>query len=62
MSYDLDVDAPEKVSAILRRAAEAYYYSAEELASAWQDRQAGKVWERIARVLESAADKIDKIV
>jgi hypothetical protein len=59
-SLDLDVDSPEKVSMILRNAAEAYYESALELSSAWQEKSAGKPWEIIARVLARAADEIDK--
>jgi len=58
---DLDVDAPDKVSDILRDAAEDYYESASELGSAWTDRSAGRVWTRIAKILEAAADKIDKL-
>jgi hypothetical protein len=58
----LDVDAPEHVSAVLNRAAQAYYESAGELESAWQDPSAGKVWTKIALILEKAAAQIDKIV
>jgi hypothetical protein len=61
-NLDLDVDSPEKVSDILRNAAEEYYESEGELSSVWQDKQAGKVWTKIARILERAADSIDKIV
>jgi len=59
-SLDLDVDAPDKVSQVLRDAAEAFYESAGELEGAWQDPGAGKPWEKIAKILEAAADKIDK--
>ena len=45
---------------VLRAAAEAYYESASELESAWQDRGAGRPWEIIARILEKAADKIEE--
>jgi len=61
-NLDLDVDAPDKVSRILRNAAEAYYDSSSELEAAWQDREAGRPWEKIAKILEAAADKIDKMV
>jgi len=61
-TMSLDVDAPDHVSAVLNRAAQAYYESAGELSSAWQDPQAGKVWEKIALILEKAANQIDKIV
>ena len=59
-NLDLDVDAPDKVSAILHAAAIAYYESDSELQSAWQDKQAGTPWAKIARILERAADQIDK--
>jgi acyl-CoA reductase-like NAD-dependent aldehyde dehydrogenase len=64
MSRDLnlDVDTPEKVAAVLRDAAEVFRDSAEELASAWQDRHAGRVWREIAKVLERAAVSCDKAV
>jgi hypothetical protein len=61
-TMSLDVDAPEHVSAVLNRAATAYYESAGILESAWQDPNAGKVWEKIALILEKAATQIDKIV
>ena len=57
---DLDVDAPEKVSKVLRDAAQMYYESASELQSAWQDKSAGKIWNHLAIILEQAADKVDK--
>jgi acyl-CoA reductase-like NAD-dependent aldehyde dehydrogenase len=56
---DLDVDTPEKVAEVLRRAAQRFYESAGELESAWQDKNAGKVWERMARILERAADSCE---
>ena len=58
---DLDVDSPEKVAVVLRRAADAYYESASELESAWQDRGAGKPWTKLARILERAADQAEKV-
>ena len=58
----LDVAAPDEVSDILRRAADAYRESQTELQSAWQDRSADSEWSKIARILESAAQKIDKII
>jgi hypothetical protein len=60
-SLDLDVDAPDKVAAVLRHAAEQYYESAGVLQSAWQDRDPHRVWSRIARILERAAAQIDKL-
>jgi hypothetical protein len=59
---NLDVDSPDKVSAVLRAAANEYYQSASELESAWQDKRAGAPWAKIARILEHAADQIDKSV
>jgi hypothetical protein len=59
---DLDVDHPDKVARILRNAAATYYEAASELESAWQDPGAGRPWEKIAKILESAADKVDKVV
>jgi hypothetical protein len=46
---------------VLLRAAQQYYESAGELEAAWQDRQAGKIWDRIARELERCAARIDKL-
>jgi hypothetical protein len=57
---DLDVDAPDKVAPVLRRAAEKFYESASELEAAWQDKAAGRPWIKIAQILERAANSIDK--
>jgi len=57
---DLDVSNADEVSDVLRKAADTYYESAMELSSAWQSKSAGAPWIKIARILESAADKIDK--
>lgn len=57
----LDVAAPEDVAKSLRAAAERYRESAVELSSAWQDQNAGKVWNRIATILEAAAKKVDSV-
>jgi len=59
---DLDVADPEEVADILREAAQSYGEAESELSSAWQDPSAGKVWIKIAKILEAAADKIDKII
>ncbi len=58
---NLDVDDPDKVADILRRAAEFYRASGAELRSAWQDPNL-KVWDHIAVVLERAAKSVDKTV
>jgi hypothetical protein len=41
---NLDVDAPDKVAAVLTAAASAYQESAIELSAAWQDRQIPMIW------------------
>lgn len=58
-SIDLDVDSPEKVSTVLRCAADRYRESAIDLASSWQDEDAGKVWSKIATILDRAAKSVD---
>lgn len=60
MAFDLDVSAPDKVSTVLRKAAQRFYEDAGELESAHQDRTAGRPWVKIAQALEAAADRIDK--
>lgn len=60
-NLDLDVAEPDMVAAILRAAADAYNESAAELETAWQDRQAGKPWAKIARILERAAAQVEKV-
>jgi hypothetical protein len=57
---DLDVSHPDQVAAVLRRAAETYAESALELTAAWQDKGAGRPWNKLARILERAADQVDK--
>lgn len=54
----LDVDAPNKVAPVLERAADAYRESASELSSAWNDKGAGRPWDRIASVMDRAANSI----
>ena len=58
--FDLDVDSPDEVANVLRDAADAYHESASELDASWQDKSAGRPWTIIARILEKAADQIDK--
>jgi hypothetical protein len=62
MSLDLDVDAPEKVPQVLRRAADKFRESTDELQSAWQDEHAGKVWTAIATILDRAASACEKAI
>jgi len=59
---DLDVATPEEVSEVLRAAADKFRESQSELQSAWQDRNAGRVWGEFAKILESAAAKCDAAV
>lgn len=59
---DLDVATPEEVPKVLREAVEKFYDSVGELESAWQDKKAGKVWGKIAAILDTTADKIEKII
>lgn len=58
LDLDLNVDAPRKVVGVLRDAAQAYSEAAVELESAWQDKNAGKVWNKIAAELYRAADRV----
>ncbi len=59
---DLDVDSPEKVVTVLRQVVDDYYASGEELSSSWQSKQAGAIWIKIARILDSAVSKIEQII
>lgn len=58
---NLDVDTPDKIAPILRLAAETYYELASEFVSTWRDQRAGAVWNHIAKILEHAADSIDRV-
>jgi hypothetical protein len=60
--YNLDVATPDDVPVVLETVANHYRESASELASAWQDRTAGKVWEDIARILDRAAESCRKSI
>lgn len=60
--YNLDVDAPEKVPIVLETVANYYRESASELASAWQEKSAGKIWDDFARILDRAAQQCRKAV
>jgi len=61
-NLDLDVDAPERVADVLKRAAQAYYESHSELSAAWQDRHAGRVWSKLGAEFEKFAARVEKIV
>jgi hypothetical protein len=60
--YDLDVATPEEVSAVLEAIADHYRESASELAGAWQDDGAGKVWSDFATILDRAAESCRKAI
>jgi hypothetical protein len=55
---NLDVAAPDQVSTVLRAAADAYIDSHNELLAAWQ--QPTTPWATIARILNDAANRIDR--
>ena len=60
--YDLSAaQSPETVARILRDVAELYRESAGELSASWQDKNAGKCWEKYAAILERAAASCDKV-
>jgi hypothetical protein len=61
-TVDLNVSAPDHVPEMLLRAAQAYYASADELTSAWQDESAGAIWQDLAKILERAAAQCDKAI
>jgi hypothetical protein len=61
-SIDLDIDSPDKLPIVLETAAQFYRDSASELANAWTDPSAGKVWEDFARILDRAAESCRKSI
>jgi len=60
--FDLNVMAPHEVARVLRLAAWEFECDHANLQSCWQDREAGAVWSDIAKVLERAADRCDRLV
>jgi hypothetical protein len=62
MNCNLDVDALEKVPVVLETVANHYRESASELAGAWQDAEAGKIWADFARILDRAAESCRKAI
>lgn len=60
--YNLDVSSPEHVPAVLRLTADKYREDAAGLDSAHQDKSAGRPWRKIARMLDSVADRIAKAI
>lgn len=61
-SLDLDVASPEEVPHVLRRAADVFRESHEELAVGWQDPNAGSVWTALAQILDLAADSAERAI
>jgi hypothetical protein len=59
---DLDVSMPNSVADVLRAAADRFGADAMMLSANWQDDSAGRVWNRIARVLDRAAIRCEQIV
>ncbi len=53
--YNLDVVLPQDVPTVLETVANYYRESQAELAAAWQDKEAGKVWGDFATILDRAA-------
>lgn len=59
IGLDLDLcQTPEDALALLRRAADKFRTDASDLRACWQDRDAGKCWERLATDLDRVADKL----
>jgi len=60
MTIELDVDTPEACVKALREAAEAYFSSSDDLRKEWGEKKAGKIWNTIGNILDTAADKIEE--
>jgi len=58
---DLDVGSPDEVANVLREAAESYYQAEEDLAETRQGNREAIAWVKIAKILERAANQIEKI-
>jgi hypothetical protein len=58
--FDLDVAAPDDAVRVLRRAAELYRESAEELRTAWQTDEAARPWNFLATQLEVACEHFER--
>lgn len=61
-SLDLNVASPEELPQVLRRAADVFRESHEQLKRAWQDPNAGLVWAKFAQILDRAAASAEKAV
>ncbi|MCJ7409532.1 hypothetical protein LPQ06_28480 [Klebsiella pneumoniae] len=61
-SLDLNVASPEELPQVLRRAADIFRESHEQLKINWQDPNAGSVWAEFARILDRAATSAEKAI
>lgn len=61
-SLDLNVASPEELPQVLRRAADVFRESHEQLKLAWQDPAAGLVWAKFAQILDRAATSAEKAI
>lgn len=59
---DIDVAAPEQLLIAMRTAAQRFRESVGDLQAAWQDDQAGKVWEKLADELDRSANRCEAII
>lgn len=61
-SLNLDIASPEELPQVLRRAADVFRESHEQLKLNWQDPTAGLVWAKFARILDRAAVSAEKAI
>lgn len=61
-THDLNVASPEELPQVLRRAADVFRESHEQLKLAWQDPTAGLEWAKFARILDRAAASAEKAI
>ncbi len=57
---DIDVDSPAVLYKVLTEAAQSFRETHTELQAAWQDKNAGKLWSKVADKLDQAALLIQK--
>lgn len=56
----IDAADPRDVARILRNAADSFFGAQGDLEAAWQDKESGKVWADMARILERAAASCER--
>jgi len=61
-TLDINVSSPDQLAKVLRDAAQAYAESSFDLASTWQDENAGRIWRELAKILDTAANRADTAV